>query len=353
MSISTASASRPSTPRIHRRRIGLEVGGGRLRFALPRGGKGQFTLGTLGLDAPDGAWDVGALRSRLRRAGLPSGPAVCTLASPTVDIFPLQLHPGEPDALEAQVVAQAQAQISYPLADAVLDYAPLPASARRPVSTTVPVLVYAAPLNPITTLLQRLEAVGLRVERLLTPASVLAPRVGTVDGAMRHLLVATGEEATSVSVVQHGAVLLERVLPWGVEALVQRLHAELDLPIEQCRALLDADLRAAPAGGSDDPALDGTLHGILGPIHRAFAGEMRGCLGYCDSFLHHEPVAAVILCGPLQGNRYLHEVIERELALPVICAAQGLDLPGQAHHPDAGSYATAICGALLEEGTAG
>jgi Tfp pilus assembly PilM family ATPase len=353
MSISTASARRPSTPRVRRRRIGLELGGGRLRFALPRDGTGRFTLGTLSLDAPAGAWDVHALRSRLRRAGLPSGPAVCTLASPTIDIFPLQLQPGEPDVLEAQVVAQAQAQISYPLAGAVLDYAPLPASARRPVSTTVPVLVYAAPLNPITTLLERLEAVGLSVERLLTPASVLAPRVGAVDVGARRLLVATGEEATSVSVVQHGAVLLERILPWGVEALVQRLHVELDLPVEQCRALLEAELPAAPAGSGEDPALDGTLHGILGPIHRAFAGEMRGCLGYCDSFLHNEPVAAVILCGPLQGNRFLREVLERELALPVVQAAQGLDLSGPSPHPEAGIYATAICGALLEEGIAG
>jgi len=351
MSISTASESRPSTPRI-RRRIGLEVGGGRLRFALPRDAKGRFTLGTLSLEAPDGTWDVPALRARLRRAGLPSGPAVCSLVSPTVDIFPLQLHPGEPEALEAQVVAQAQAQISYPLASAVLDYVPLPASARRPVSTTVPVLVYAAPLNPITTLLQHLEAVGLCVERLLTPAGVLAPRVGASEGGARCLLVATGEEATSVSVVQHGAVLLERLLPWGVQALVQRLHTELNLPLEQCRALLDADPAAASSGG-DDLALDGTLHGILGPIHRAFASEMRGCLGYCDSFLHHEPVAAVILCGPLQGNRFLDEVLARELELPVVRAAQGLDLPASAQHPEAGLYATAICGALLPEEAAG
>lgn len=350
MSISTASVSRPSTPRAQRRRIGLEVGGSRMRFALPRG-RGRFALGTLSLDGPAEAWDVHALRSRLRRAGLPPGPAVCTLASPTVDIFPLQLHPGEPEALEAQVVAQAQGQISYPLAGAVLDYAPLPASARRPVSTTVPVLVYAAPLSPITMLLQRLEAVGLRVERLLTPASVIAPRFGTVDGGARRLLVATGEEATSISVVQHGAVLLERLLPWGVEALVQRLHVELDLPVEQCRALLEADLPAAPARGASDPALDGTLHGILGPIHQAFAGEMRGCLGYCDSFLHHEPAAAVVLCGPLQGGRFLREVLERELSLPVIPATQLLDLPGADPHPEAGVYAAAICGALLEEET--
>ena len=68
MSISTARASRPSTPRIQRRRIGLEVGGGRLRFALPRGGKGRFKLGTLSLDASEGAGDVHALRSRLHRA---------------------------------------------------------------------------------------------------------------------------------------------------------------------------------------------------------------------------------------------------------------------------------------------
>jgi Tfp pilus assembly PilM family ATPase len=351
MSTSTASESRASKPAPTARRnwIGLEAGGGRLRYALRRGRQGAFSVGTMCLETPGETLDAHALRARARRAGLPTGPAVCTLASPAIDIFPLHLPPGAPAALASQVVAQAQAQISYPLAEAVLDYSLLPEGARRPVSGTVPVLVYAAPLASITNLLRRFEMIGLPVERLLTPAGVLAPRIDAASLEARHLLVATGEEATSVSVVQHGAVLLERILPWGITPLVDRLHTELNLPKDQCRALLGGDGPAEPGEAAADLALEGTLQEILGPAFSSLAGETAGCLGYCDSFLHHEPVASVVLCGPLEGYRFLREVLARELELPVRRALEALRLPGPARSPDAGVYATSICCALWEE----
>jgi Tfp pilus assembly PilM family ATPase len=346
MSISTDSADR--SPAACRGRIGLEVGGGRLRYAQCRGRRRAWNVGSLALDA-------GELRARVRRVGVPRGPAVCALAAPAIDIFPLHLPAGDRQAIESAVVAQAQAQLSYRLADAVIDYALLPERVRRPGASTVPVLVFAAPRELVVGLLARLETIGLVVERLMTPACVLAPRIGGAAAGGRHVLLATGEQATSISVVQDGAVLLERILPWGTMTLVERLHEELDLPDEQCRALLGVDgprrgapgAPAAPAAGGRP--LAGAMQQILGPAFRSLAQEAAGCVGYCDSFLNHEPMASVVIAGPLGHEAMLREILGRELELPVCGALECLHLPGRSPHEDASTYAAAIGGALWSE----
>ena len=284
----------------------------------------------------------------MRRAGVPRGPAVCALAVPAIDIFPLHLPAGDRQSIETAVVAQAQAQLSYRLSDAVLDYTILPERARRP-GTTLPVLVFAAPRELVESLLARLEGIGLLVERLMTPASVLAPHVGGAEVAARHLLLATGEQATSISVVQDGAVLLERILPWGTATLVERLHEELNLPEAQCRALLEVDgprRETAETPADDGRPLASAMQEILGPTFRWLAHETAGCVGYCDSFLNHEPAVSVVVSGPLGHQRILREVLARELELPVCGALECLDLPGRSPHEDASTYAAAIGGAL-------
>jgi Tfp pilus assembly PilM family ATPase len=285
---------------------------------------------------------------------VPRGTAVCTLASPAIDIFPLHLPPAEPGAMEAQIVAQAQAQLSYPLASAVLDYSVLPESVRRPVSASVPVLVFAAPRELVERLLGRLDAIGLVVERLLTPACVLAPQVCADAIRGRHLLVATGEEATSISVVQEGAVLLERMSPWGTAQLIEQLRDELGLSAGQCRSLLTPDRPEAAGDGtpSGDPSLQSAMQEILGPIFQSLAQETAGCLGYCDAFLNHEPPVSVIVSGALGRHPLLREALGRDLELPLCGALECLPGTGFGSPDEVCTYAAAIGGALWAEGAA-
>jgi Tfp pilus assembly PilM family ATPase len=120
----------------------------------------------------------------------------------------------------------------------VLDYTPLPEWVRRSSEKTVPVLVFSASREVVEGILKKTERLGLRVERLVTPACVLAQQVARSEPETRHLMVATSEEATSISVVQDGHVLLERIIPWSLGRLVDRLRGELDLEERQSRALL-------------------------------------------------------------------------------------------------------------------
>lgn len=301
--------------------IGLSLAGDLLRFSRARTRGGQVRWQTGELRLPAEALEPGAagrrrLREIARAAAIPRGPAHLVLASPAIDVFPLMLAPAEGAARDLQVVNRAREQLPYPLAEAVLDYEPLPDAVRRKGEEGQAVLAYCAPRALAELWVERLGRIGLEVQRLMTPAGALAPWLAGPIAETRRLLVTTGEEATSIAVVQLGTVLLERILPWGSRAWIARLQAELDLSEPRCRALLEQP-EPPPAVGE-----------ILGPLCEEMAREADGCLAYCDSYLVAAPPASLVLLGTLADHRPLSRFLEKALQIPVRGAAESLPIPG-------------------------
>ena len=299
------------------------------------------------------------LRAATRRAGIQKGPAICAINSPAIDVFPLELRPTESESLEGLVVAHAQKQLGRGLDDVVLDYAPLPDLVRRPGEGTVPVIAFAAPRELVETLLVRIEALGLNVVRILTPACALAPRVAGAEEEARHLIIDTALEGTSVSVAQHGHVLLERILPWGLRKLAERLGSELDLDEQRCEEFLTAASPSASTserpgdGGEPADPMEALVREVLAPAIRELAREAAACLDYCDSVLRHVPASAVVLVGPLANYPTLRKLLEAELNLPVRCQGEGMDLRGLPDDSHAAAFATAASCALWKEEASG
>jgi len=233
-------------------------------------------------------------------------------------------------------VARASEQLGYPLAEAVIDYALLPRAAHRAGSEGVGALVFAAPRNRIQPLLDRFSSAGLAVDRILTPACAVAAGLSGEPG-VRQLVVFSADEATSIAIVQERAVLLERLLPWGLQRLAGRLASELALPIAEARELMARLSNSAqtgepaPAGecrgsttgcgpsasanGTND--LDLAIEQILGPALQEIAQEAAACLGYCDSFLQPLSAADALVLGPLSHLEALHLLLEQDLGLAV------------------------------------
>jgi len=386
MSISTASLPSPRAGRLAgaslrgaRSRIGVEAGESWIRLAQcwVKGGRHGWQTAAFQISAPVRKGSRAAGRARLRAAGIRGTEAVCALNSPYVDVFPLTLEPRPAEALEAQIVARAGEQLSYPPGEAVLDYALLPQAALRPGGEGATVLVFAAPRRVVGALLESLESIGLSVGRLLTPACALAPHFATEPGS-RGLAVCTGDEATSVAVIQDHEVLIERILPWGLGRLAELLSAELGLPAAQCRRLLTRAQGQPGAADSDEPVqaqrhpaspdseeggkeagtsapgaarslatpepFDCAVEHILGPALQELAQEAAACLGYCDSFLQHIPAKSVILTGPLAHLAPMHQLIENELGLHA--GPAGPVLPGFTEGGEALGHAVAACCAL-------
>jgi Tfp pilus assembly PilM family ATPase len=338
MSISTASPARrwlPAFPaRATRGPIGVEIAGNVLRIAgaQRRGSRVAWTMRELVLQ-PDELDASHAANRRLRELArthaLPRGRAIATLASPVVDVFPITLSRDDATPLDLQVVGHAREQLNYPLSEAVLDYALLPDAVCRKGEATLAALVFCAPRSVVECWVDRLAQLGLEAQRLLTPAGALAPWAHHPQRDARLLIVTTAEETISIGVVQQGAVLMERILPWGSRAWVERLRTELKLSEPQCRALLE------------QPEPQSALQDILGPMYAELAHEADGCLAYCDSYLQPAAPAGVVLVGTMAGHVALQRFLAQELQLPVRCGAEGVRLPDLAGLASGEVYATA------------
>lgn len=338
--------------------VGIEAGESWLRFAQQRRHDGAESWSVAGVQVTSGGLDGSKqagrrLQGLARQAGISRGPATCAISSASVDVFPLTLKRAEPEMLDNLVVSQARDQLGYPIGEAVLDYAVLPNRVTRTGQETTAVLAFATPRALAETMLQTLGRAGFTVNHLLTPACVLAPRVAVAEPDARQLLIATGEGATSVSVIEGGHVLLERILPWSLQRLVQRLQAELDLAEVQCRALLMPGRRPQRADASDALAddasagpLESTLRAILDPSFQELTRETTGCVGYCNSVFQPKEISSVVLVGPLAGHGPLREFLARGLELPVLGASAVVGVLGWEKLSDAAEYATAACCAL-------
>jgi Tfp pilus assembly PilM family ATPase len=357
MSTSSGSVHRPKGSRqtqSGRIPVGIEAGENWVQVACPRQRGQQATwsvascaLTPRGLEAPQ---QIGRhLKSTLRSAGIPGGPAICALNSAAIEVFPLSLRRPDAAELDSQVVAQAREQLSYPVEEAVIDFAVLPAEHVRGGGDSTVVLTFAVRKTLTDAILQVLGRAGFTAERILTPACAVAPHLAQRSPGARQLLIATAECATSVSVVQDGQVLLERFLTWSVERLLQRLRGELELPEEQCRTLLTGDARRGArtdAVPEVEGALEAALEEILGPSFQELADETAGCVGYCDSFLQHQEISGVVLTGPMASSSHLRQSLRRSLELPLEDPGAESAAAQWGHPTDAAVFATAAGCAL-------
>ncbi len=362
MSILTAKVGRGS-PQVKRRKppgtlIGIEAGETWLRIAQHHAQRKAEQWYATGMELPAGAMGgagkIGRqLRLSARRAGITRGHAVCALSSPAIDIFPLVLPPSGSAPLESRILALAGEQLSYPIRDAVVDFATLPEAMTRTGDGGASVLAFAAPRTLIDAVLQTLDGGGFVVDRIVTPACALAPWIARAAPDARHLLIITGEGATSISVVQAGQVLLERLLPWSLQRLIQRLRSELDLTEPQCRGLLLKNEKLPSGASMPDISPGGSLahalRDILGPSFQELTREASGCMGYCNSFLQHHTVSSILIGGLMACHLPLAEYLKRELELPVQGIGDFIRLPDWGDSGSASTYATAVCCALWTE----
>lgn len=342
---------------------GVEAGEDWLRSAIRCDTDDRWSFAELST-AEDPAGDARKgekrLREEARRVGIRRGRAVCAFTSPRVDIFPVHVDPRASGDPVAAIIDQARRHLGSRVSESVLDYAMLPEEVNRPGDNATASLVFAVDRALVNGVLGRLEAIGVEVDRLLTPACVIAPRVVASEPGSRNLLIATAEQSTSVSVVQDGHVLLERILSWGVRGLVGRLRAELELGESQCRRVLVGAPVAADFPGEEDDEEEGegpdpmatAIQQVLEPDFQNLAREGGGCIGYCNSFYRSAGAATAVLTGPLANCEPLRSLLERRLGLPVLDARDGLDIPGLVGDETAGQFATAACSALWprEEG---
>jgi len=317
---------------------GIELGDGWLRVAKRPKRSGQ-AWNVLSLDSTDGD----AFRAEFARARVHAGRASLALTLPAVDVFPLTIPHEQRNDLDAAVLAHADRRLGYPIADASIDYATLPARFCRQPEGSVGVLVYAVERSLFDGVLDALEDAGVEVETILTPAFALAPLAAGAEGC-RRLLVTTSESAVSIAVIEEGVVLIERLLSWGSRQLVHAVSAALDLtPSESTQLLAMTDDERTQVTAQE------VVRDILARNYQELGREARSCLDYCASFLHHRDLDAIVLTGSVARYPGFTGSLEKCLGVRALTLAQACpsDLPDV---PPA--FAVAIGAALQHEGLA-
>lgn len=251
-----------------------------------------------------------SVRRAARDAGIGGRRAAGVLLTPSLDVFPLAVNEGRVDQ---QVVTQAASRLRYPVADAVLDYAPVPDSCRRRGEPGHPILVYAMTRDDVDRLLAPLEAAGVEVEALRPPAAWLAPLAEA-----RTLVVAGGARTTSIAVIEARGVLLERMLDWGTSHLVRRVASRLELDEPHVEELLGRPAEGRPVGV--DPVVKEILHPALDELVR----ECAAALDYCNAFLAHGPVTRTLVAGAASGLVDVAETLRGAFPADVVVDDTGL-----------------------------
>lgn len=168
--------------------------------------------------------------------------------------------------------------------------------------------MYACERDRVLALVGVFEDAGLEVLHVDTPGNVWARAVGR-RSAERHVVLATSETATSLSVVEAGCPLIERILPWGRRPLVERIGRALGLSDERAgRILRDT----STLGGADAAVQD-----ILMPAFQELAKELATSVGYSTSFLTNRPAASILVGGSVAPLAALADAFAPVLALPV------------------------------------
>jgi Tfp pilus assembly PilM family ATPase len=341
--------------------VGIEADSSVLNLAWTRAGHGPdgWSFARIEPIPPESASPRKERRSprdAARKAGVRRGPAVCAISSPAIDVLLIELRASEPEHLDALVVSHLQKQLGKNIDQAVIDYTILPPQVSRRQEESATVLAFSAPREVVLPAIRAIEEIGLDLIRMITPAHAVAPWVAGMTPEARRLVICTATEGTSVSVIQHGHVLVEQMLPWGVRGLAARLASDLDLDERRCMALLTTDIAPTAEPEGIEPqgpeSSEEIIRSLLAPSFRDLAHEASTCLDYCDAALKHAPASDLILTGPLARNRGLRRVLERELAIPVRGLLDCVDPRRIDRGTIESPFATAACCALWSEGSA-
>ncbi len=225
----------------------------------------------------------------------------------TVLSYPLRVEVGRQESLEEAIVREAGAVLSFPLEEAMLDYAsvqPDPAG-KRNVSH---VLVVATPRANVEQHAAWVHEAGGVLEVVESAATALVRAHGAVAplGPEPVLLCHVGRERSMIVVVSREGIVAHRNAHWGTNDLRLKLTENLELGNQQRDAdfLLRHDGLSRMLSGRNDhagPTAGGqtsvVVSQLLAPLADTFVHELHNTTGYVRSQMAEVTFGGIFLYG--------------------------------------------------------
>lgn len=257
---------------------------------------------------------------------------------------------GADEALEDAIARECRRALSFPLEEAVVDYASLMESNQK--KRQYKVTIVATHRKTIDDYLDMARRAGLSVGVIDLHLSSLL-RLHSYLFALEDapvILCNVDDTTTLLSVVTKQRILAQRQIPWGIKPILKHLVSNLELNDEDGQAAemlarygLMHDKLSGPAGEppaamSKDPesdlAISRTLFRLLTPHMEALVHELYQITGYVRSEMESARFQEIVLYGWASAINDLDQYVENRLNIPTKAVNPMTKLTWRVDKPD-------------------
>lgn len=250
-----------------------------------------------------------------------------------ISVFPIRFTVAETESVEEAIVRESERYLSFPLKEAVLDYAAL-TSVRADEVETYKATIIAVRREHIDHYLGLMKQAGLVVEAVDYRVSSLIRLHRYLHAIAQHpvILCNIGYTESLLAVVTGDSILAQRVIPWGARVLVEKILANLELlnVKENARLLLKThglaydDPKSADNGddrvpGETKVAMRRAIYQIITPSVDELVYEFHKMISYVRSERKHPFFEGIYMYGYAALIRHLDTYFGVRLNLPANC----------------------------------
>jgi type IV pilus assembly protein PilM len=283
------------------------------------------------------------LKSSLRRGSFRGRTALLSLPHTSLISQPVRFEPRAGDSVEAAMVQEVARKLTYPVQDAVIDYASL-RTVGGPRSKVLEGIVIAARRELVEGYLDAFRSAGLVLEAITSGgvALIRLHRHLYPPARMPDLLCFCDDDYSMLAAVTSDNILVYRTFTWGTSQMLGTIRAQLELGdddqsarqlLSQYGLMYETDRNERNATGEDDD-ISRTLYQIISPFVGQLVFELHNMTAYIRSAEQGISFQRIYLYGQAAALRGLDRYVESQLNIP----AESVDPSVRFPHRRGGSY---------------
>ncbi|MEE8430041.1 MAG: type IV pilus assembly protein PilM [Candidatus Desulfatibia sp.] len=276
---------------------------------------------------------VDAVKKMTKNRNFRGKSAVLHIPVKNISVLPIRFKVGATETLEEAILRESEKYLSFPLEEAALDYPSLTPEVDGD-GDAYRATVIAVRRKYIEQYLQLMKQAGLTVEAVDYRVSSLIRLYKHFHKVTKHpvILCYIGYFESMLAVVTEDSIIGQRIIPWGVHELIEKILANLELlkAKDNARLLLKThglayeDLESAD--NSDDRAPDATMVNmrraifqVITPSIDELVFEFHKMISGVMSEKQHTAFEGIYMYGHAALIHHFDRYFERRLNIPTRC----------------------------------
>ncbi len=299
--------------------IGIDIGSSSVKLVQIKGQNGAYHLLNVGIiplspeaivdnTLMDSASIVSAIRNLVASLGIKLKDVACSISGNSVIIRKITLPAMSSDALEDQIVWEAEQYIPFDINDVNLDFQILSPDSIDPAKMNV--LLVASKKDLINDYIAVFNEAGLQLS-VVDVASFTIQNTfelnHDVDPDEVMALINIGASVMNINIVKAGITLFTRDVQMGGNLYSEELQKQMGLSGSEAES---SKLLAGESGNS-------ALLTVLAKVNETITQEVRRSLDFHNSTANDERVSRIFISGGCSKVYNLLETIHEKLGVPV------------------------------------